>query len=152
MSVMMEKIAAQRAAELQAEGARARLAAETRRRRGTSSPRRRQGEVDYGRRLAGYSARLTIRRLDGEADRHAVERVAGRDSAEVPAGELLGAELEGELVAAMALADRTVIADPFAPTAEAVVLLRRRAEQIRAAEGGGRRRIVGRLLQRRVSH
>jgi hypothetical protein len=153
MMALIENISAQRAEDLRADGTRRRLAGRSRRRWGTSSPHRRPvATAAYGERIAGYRARLTIRRLDREGDRAAIDRVAGRDSADVPEGELLGAELDGELVAAMPMDGGRVVADPFAPTAEAVVLLRRRGEQIRAAEGRGRRRIASRLLRRPLRH
>src|SRR5436190_22598228 len=40
---------------------------------------------------------VSIRRL-GEADTEALDRVAGRDSSTRPAGEVLGAELDGRLI------------------------------------------------------
>lgn len=151
MIALIENMSKQRAEELRAEGARRRLAARGRR-RGPSSSRRRSdtaGAVaDYAARISGYGARLTIRRLDRDADREAIERVAGRDTSAVPEGELLGAELEGGLVAAISTTTGRTVADPFAPTAEAVLLLRRRAEQLRAARGRRRRRVTSRLLRR----
>ncbi len=154
MIALIQNMSNHRAEELRTEGAQRRLAARAarRRRRRTSSPRRRPEHVggavaDYAARMDGYGARLTIRRLDHEVDRAALERVAGRDAAAMPEGELIGAELDGALVAAMSIANGYVVADPFAPTAEAVVLLRRRAEQIGAAQGGPHRGIARRLLR-----
>ena len=57
-------------------------------------------------------------------DSDALLRVAGRDCAAVPAGELLVAEQRGEILAALAPATGLAIADPFAPTADLVELLR----------------------------
>jgi hypothetical protein len=160
MLALIQNMSIQRTEELRADGARRRLAARLdngrRRRWGFSSSHRRPaGSADAGAgfaaRLSGYSAHLAIRRLDREADRPAIERVAGRDTTAVPDGELLGAELDGVLVAAMSTETGRVIADPFAHSAEAVVLLRRRAEQIRAAEGHGgglSRRLLRRPLRR----
>jgi hypothetical protein len=75
---------------------------------------------------------ITIRRL-GEADAVAVRELAGRDSVSLPDGELLGLEVEGRLLAIQPLADGgTMIADPFARTAELRALLELRAEQLRA--------------------
>ena len=74
---------------------------------------------------------ITIRRL-GEADAAAARKLAGRDSAPLPDGELLGLEVEGRLLAIQPLADGgTVIADPFARTAELRALLELRAAQLR---------------------
>lgn len=58
------------------------------------------------------------------ADRHDLERLAGRDSAVVPEGALLAAFEDGELRAAISLATGERIADPFHPTAHLVEMLR----------------------------
>ena len=68
---------------------------------------------------------VTIRRS------HASDRAALRRLAE---GELLVAEVDGELRAALPLAGGGAIADPFRPTAPLVSLLGLRAAQIRATE------------------
>jgi hypothetical protein len=156
MIALIQNMSTQRTEELRAEGAKRRLAARfdrgRRRRWGLSSSHRRSAApAGFGARISGYSAHLTIRRLDRVADRGAIDRVAGRDSAAVPAGELLGAELDGALVAAMSIDDGRVVADPFTPSAEAVVLLRRRVAQIRAADdhrGRLSRRLHRRPLRR----
>jgi hypothetical protein len=69
-------------------------------------------------------------RLAGPADRSAVERLAVLDSAPVPAGDVLLAEVGHELQAAVPVAGGQAIADPFRPTADLVALLRERASQI----------------------
>lgn len=74
--------------------------------------------------------RVTIRRA-AAADAPAVQRLAERDSARPPEGEVVLAEVDGEVVAAMALDGGRAIADPFAPTAEIVRLLELRAAQVR---------------------
>jgi hypothetical protein len=56
-------------------------------------------------------------------DRAALRRVAQRDSRPVPEGELLVAEVDGELQAAIVLATGEVIADPFRRTVELVRML-----------------------------
>jgi hypothetical protein len=60
------------------------------------------------------------------ADAAEITRLATIDSAEVPAGPLLLAEVDGELHAALTLADGRVIADPFVPTTDLVALLQTR--------------------------
>jgi hypothetical protein len=77
-------------------------------------------------------------------DQHALARLAGLDSASVPAAPLLVAEVGGELRAARSLHDGAVIADPFQRTASLVALLALRAGQLqlRSAVGGG---LFGRL-------
>jgi hypothetical protein len=73
---------------------------------------------------------LVIRPAD-ERDRLSLNRLAGRDSSTVPAGELLVAEVGGELHAAVSIETGAAIADPFRRTRELVALLRLRAEQRR---------------------
>jgi hypothetical protein len=66
---------------------------------------------------------VTIRPAYPE-DEPALRRLAALDSAAVPRAPFLLAEVEGELRAALSLADRRAIADPFRPTLELVALLR----------------------------
>ena len=75
---------------------------------------------------------ITIRPLR-EEDATAVERLAELDSAPVPPGRLLVAEVDGEVEAALAVETGEAVADPFAASAETVSLLHVRAEQLRAA-------------------
>lgn len=84
---------------------------------------------------------LTIRMLS-EADTPALSRLAQRDSAAIPAGELLGAELDGALIAAISVSDRESqpLADPFVSTDPAMTLLGLRARQLRDARHSGRGR------------
>ena len=84
---------------------------------------------------------FTVRALH-EADRPAIERLAGRDSAAMPTGDALGAEINGELVAVLSLTDGSVIADPFRPTTSAIELLRLRAGQLGVTGDRRRRRRV----------
>ncbi|HEV2821229.1 MAG TPA: hypothetical protein VGW11_12060 [Solirubrobacteraceae bacterium] len=93
---------------------------------------------------------LTIRPA-GPADRAALERLAGRDSARVPEGDVVIAMVDGELRAAITVPGGTVIADPFRPTAELVELLRLRATQLRRYRQAGltaRMRRVGTIALR----
>ena len=76
---------------------------------------------------------VTIR-PDGAGDALALRRLAALDSAEIPSGALLLAEVSGELWAAVPLSGGAAVADPFRPTAELVSLLRVRADQVRRAE------------------
>jgi hypothetical protein len=66
---------------------------------------------------------ITIRRSTA-ADSRRIARLAALDSAEAPSGDLLLAEVDGELVAAVAQ-DGHAVADPFVPSADVVALLRR---------------------------
>jgi hypothetical protein len=85
-------------------------------------------------------------------DATAIFRLASLDSAEPPAGQLLLAEVAGELRAAVSLHDGSVIADPFHRTAALVALLRERAAQLTADTSRPRlrsdRRSVGLSVRR----
>jgi hypothetical protein len=72
---------------------------------------------------------VVIRR-DSADDAHALERLAGRDSKPLPAEDLLVAEIEGELRAAVALRSGETISDPFHQTSEVVRLLELRRRQL----------------------
>jgi hypothetical protein len=89
---------------------------------------------------------IAIRMLT-EEDWEALTRLAERDSATVPPGRLLGASVNGRLVAAHSLATGESIADPFIPTEELRILLASRAFQLRGNGGGGP---LGRLRRRRA--
>ena len=64
----------------------------------------------------------------GDADR--LQTLAQLDSARVPAGEVLIAEVDGRLQAALPLDGGEPIADPFRRTADLVALLRVRAAEL----------------------
>lgn len=64
------------------------------------------------------------------SDAPALERLADLDSARVPSGAVLIAELRGQPVAAVPLDGGIAIADPFVPSAHLVELLRLRARQV----------------------
>jgi hypothetical protein len=93
---------------------------------------------------------VTIRRLT-EADAQAVLRLVQLDSADVPTGDLLGAEIEGTLVAFTPIEGGKTVADPFSPTSELGALLELRATQLRDGEPRRRRRFGG-LFDRDRSH
>jgi hypothetical protein len=69
-----------------------------------------------------------------ESDRPALRRLAALDSSAVPVGDLLVAEIDGELRAAVAVHSRAGIADPFHPTEALVSLLRARARQLEVVQ------------------
>jgi hypothetical protein len=83
---------------------------------------------------------------DGES----LNRLAVIDSAELPSLPVLLAEVDGELWAAVSLADGGAVADPFRPTAPVVELLRARARQLdpRPARRWGARTRSGSLGRR----
>jgi hypothetical protein len=82
---------------------------------------------------------LTIRSATS-ADHARLAALAGRDSATVPSGPLMVAEVAGTIRAALALDSGRVIADPFHRTTELVDLLRLRA--VSHARRRGELRIV----------
>jgi hypothetical protein len=77
---------------------------------------------------------IAIRRAR-DADVPLLHDLAELDSAKPLQGPVLVALVEGRIWAALGLADRRVIADPFLPTSAAVELLRLRVRQLRAADG-----------------
>jgi hypothetical protein len=89
---------------------------------------------------------IVIRRA-GAADIRVLARIAALDSAQVPGADSLIAEVGGVPVAALDLADGHVVADPFAPTADVVELLRLRASRVRKQHAGRTRR-AARVLAR----
>jgi hypothetical protein len=76
---------------------------------------------------------ITIRRA-GAADGESLVRLAGLDCKQVPPGDCLIAEVDGEQLAAVALETGEVLADPFHPTAHLVEMLRLRAARIREVD------------------
>jgi hypothetical protein len=81
---------------------------------------------------------MTIRRSDA-GDLGSLALLAALDSAPKPAGPMLVAESDGRLLAAVPFGGGRAIADPFAPTAEAVALLELRARQIEVAADRGQK-------------
>ena len=61
----------------------------------------------------------------GVADADELESLAQRDSRAVPTGALVGARVDGRLVAALSIASGDWVADPFVRTQELLDLLRR---------------------------
>jgi hypothetical protein len=82
------------------------------------------------------SSMLTIRHIAPE-DVNALRTLSQLDSSREPRGEILVADVGGELWAATSVDDRHTVADPFHPTRHLVSLLDERARQLRDA---GRRR------------
>jgi hypothetical protein len=86
---------------------------------------------------------FTIRRAD-LADLAALDRLAALDSTSAPTGEVLVAEVGGELWAALELTSGRAIADPFRRSGQLVELLRTHALGSRPVT----RRPLARLLPR----
>jgi hypothetical protein len=66
------------------------------------------------------------------SDTRALDRLAELDGSQLGEGPCLVAEEGGEIVAALALADGTVVSNPFRHTCDLIALLRLRAGQCRA--------------------
>lgn len=69
-------------------------------------------------------------RLAVASDETKLRRLAHMDSARPLSGQTLLAEQGGSVIAALSLDDGTAIADPFVASADAVAMLRLRAEQL----------------------
>ena len=89
---------------------------------------------------------ITIR-LATAADRVAVRRLAALDSAFPPTGEVLLAQADDELWAAVSIDTGHAVADPFRPSAELVELLRLRAARL-SGESVAQPRVLARVLPR----
>jgi hypothetical protein len=85
---------------------------------------------------------LTIR-LSTDADRPRIERLAELDSRRPPHGDVLLAEIDGRLIAAVGM-DGSAVADPFQRSAAVVRLLRDQLDG--KPRRRRRRRRFGRLL------
>jgi hypothetical protein len=72
---------------------------------------------------------VSIRAARG-SDGPALARLAALDSRPLPAGDLLVAEADGELVAALDPASGHSVADPFRRTADLVALLALRGQRL----------------------
>jgi hypothetical protein len=82
--------------------------------------------------LAHLAPTVLIRAARG-SDGPALRRLAALDSAELPTGDLLVAETDDEVVAALSVDTGARVADPFKRTAGVVDLLAYRARGLRAA-------------------
>jgi hypothetical protein len=89
---------------------------------------------------------LTIRRAT-DADEFAVRRLSALDSAFPPTGDVLLAEMDDELWAALSIDTGHAVADPFRASGDLVDLLRFRAERL-SAEQPARGRVLARVLPR----
>ena len=76
---------------------------------------------------------ITIR-MAMPGDASAIERLAQLEGARTPRGELLVAEVDGELWAAIELECGELVADPFRPSGDLAEFLRRRVERLNGRE------------------
>ena len=91
---------------------------------------RRLGPRPSAPRAPGPAARLTLRLATAEDD-EAIARLAGLYERPRPTGELLLAEVDGELQAALSLTGGEELMEPYLPTAALVELLALRAQHLR---------------------
>jgi ketosteroid isomerase-like protein len=87
---------------------------------------------------------ITIR-FSTDADRERILELAELDERAAPQGDVLLAEADGRLVAAVGVADGVAVADPFVLTSDVLDVLRLRAEQERERTLG-RGPLLGRLM------
>jgi hypothetical protein len=83
----------------------------------------------HGVRPVTSEKRVTLR-FGSRADEDSLARLAALDSSKPLAQPVLVAEVDGQLLAALALSDGKVVADPFHPTLALIELLRARARQL----------------------
>lgn len=102
-----------------------------------TEPRRRSGaplaRLPRRRRPVAHPAGDVAIRAAGARDATTLRELEQLDGRALTDGTRLVAELDGVPVAAIAVADGTVVADPFERTAAVVDLLRVRARQLRIA-------------------
>lgn len=80
--------------------------------------------------IATHDTSITIRRATDD-DSLALRRLAQLDGARLPAGDLLVAEADGEIRAALRVSDSAYVADPFFASRALVGMLDTRAKAIR---------------------
>ncbi|MGH2955532.1 MAG: hypothetical protein ACRDL6_00860 [Solirubrobacterales bacterium] len=79
--------------------------------------------------MSEHEQQVTIRRLSHD-DHENLVRLAQLDSSPAPEGELLGAVVDGGLVAAVSLSSGRSVANPFVPSAGVRSMLVLRAKQL----------------------
>jgi hypothetical protein len=100
----------------------------------------------FKQRMTMTDTTFTIRHADAH-DGYAIHRLAAIDSSSAPTGDVVLAEVDGEIWAAVEIETGFAIADPFRPSGELVELLRFHAEGA-ATEHRAERRRLPRLLAR----
>src|SRR6185437_7570872 len=93
----------------------------------------------HARRPVAREKSVTLR-LGAPADEGPLARLAALDSSKPPAHPVLLAEVNGQLLAALAVSDGTVVANPFHPSVDVIELLRARARQLNRDSRIGRSR------------
>src|SRR3954449_12037588 len=99
--------------------------------------------------VAGASRERVVLRPAQRQDAVALDRLAALDGVRRPAGELMLAEVDGEILAAVPVEGGRAIADPFRPTRDLIDLFHARTRLLGGrAEAGGLRRLRPRLRLR----
>lgn len=93
-------------------------------------------------------ATYAIRPADAH-DRRDIARLEALDSTALPAGPRLLGVVDGHALAVVSVATGAVAADPFAPTADLVALLRARAARLQATDAPAPHGILERLRRPR---
>ena len=91
-------------------------------------------------------SRIVIR-SPNQGERRSIEQLALLDDRRLPDGDLLVAEVDGELWAAVVIDTGEGVADPFRPSGEVMDALRAAAMRLRIPNGAG-----GENERARVSH
>jgi len=89
--------------------------------------------------LTPVDARVTFR-YAGPADADALTVLAQLDSSRAPSGDVIVADADGELWAAVSLDDGHAVANPFRPSGELTWRLMERAREINTESRGTSRR------------
>jgi hypothetical protein len=105
--------------------------------------------VDAGNGKAPVHDPITIRRAE-PSDAAELKRVAELDSSKAPTAPVILAAVGGELRAALSLADRTIVADPFHETVAIVELLQAWAWHELKGRDAGLRHRLRRTVRRRT--
>jgi hypothetical protein len=100
--------------------------------------------------VAGAPGERVVVRPSRPQDGIVLDRLAALDGARRPAGELLLAEVDGEVLAAVPVEGGRAIADPFRPTADLVEQLHARA-RVRRGRQPGLRRVLRPSLRPRIA-
>jgi hypothetical protein len=89
---------------------------------------------ERGKAMSEIQDQVTIRKLNGQ-DHENVVRLAQLDSSPTPEGDLLGAVVDGRLVAAVSLNSGESLANPFVPSEGVRSMLELRARQLGPKRG-----------------
>src|SRR3954452_17885581 len=122
----------------------------------TPAPRAAAAAVRAARRaatspVAGAPGERVVVRPSRPHDNVVLALLAALDGARRPAGDLLLAEVDGEVLAAVPVDGGRAIADPFRPTADLVAQLRARTQVQRAARRPRTRRRLRLHLRPRIA-